>query len=295
MDEWMTHKQGKGPLEQDMELDLRSGSEMDFEMKSDLRSQSKSGVSSQSEIEPLSFLWLTGWSMQADVWDEQIAKWPQYKHDKVDFTHCDSKEALLEMAEAALKSIASASTTVVIVGWSMGAMLALELAVMYPNFIQSMFLVGASGQFIRSMHTPNGVHERMLRRMRDQLVVDRVALLRAFDISMFAKSELDQGQELKWLKQREDQPLPSLPSLVSGLDYLGQFNIYEQVSRITMPIHILNGSEDTICSSSGAMQLAGVLSQGNCSIWEGVGHVPFQTNPTRFNNWMQERLQHGCT
>ncbi|WP_442600828.1 alpha/beta fold hydrolase [Paenibacillus sp. KN14-4R] len=236
------------------------------------------------------FLWLSGWSVHAQIWDEQVARWPEGRHLQVDFTGCTQLGQLFPLVEKALFSLSSSSTPVIIVGWSMGAMLALELAAKHPDLVCALFLVGATGQFVRSDEAPHGAHERLLRRMRSQLTLDREEVLRAFDKSMFSKSEVSLGLDQIWAKDRADQVPTSIQSLEIGLDYLSQYKMYPQLESIRTPTFLLNGHADIICSSQGALQLFESLSTCECTIWEEAGHVPFWTEQERFYKWMQERF-----
>ncbi|WP_096436854.1 alpha/beta fold hydrolase [Alteribacter populi] len=238
-----------------------------------------------------SFLWVSGWSVDSRVWEEQMMRWPERIHKKVDFNGCKSVDEMMLIAEAALKKLTS---PVVIVGWSLGAMTALDLAYRHPDRVHSVFLIGGTGQFIRSNEFPHGTDERSLRRLKRQVSLNPKGAIEGFDLQMFSPSEVKQGKYESWQSFRKESSV-NQGALEVGLDYLRQFTIGKKTRSIRTPAYLLTGIEDAICPYLGAKQLEASLPQSEFTCWDHAGHLPFWTEADRFFHWMKERVDSGIT
>jgi pimeloyl-[acyl-carrier protein] methyl ester esterase len=236
-----------------------------------------------------SILWLPGWSASPDVWRETIETMPHGAHEVCDFALCEHPGDLLDTARAALIGLRA---PVEVVGWSLGAMVALELAGIEPERIGTLALVSATDRFVgrsdgQKPDGEGGWPERILRRMQDRLRQDPVAVLEDFDRRMFTQAEREAGDDTRWIAGR-DAVLPSIASLKSGLDYLCGFSA--RPDSVTAMVHMLHGSDDVICPLGGAQRLAAVLPRSELTVWEGSGHVPFWTRPAAFSRWLHDCL-----
>lgn len=227
---------------------------------------------------PNSFLWLSGWSVYKEVWDEQISFWPQAVHQKIDFSMCTRKEDHLPQVQQALLQL---PTPVCIVGWSLGAFVALELWNKTTHPRHSFYLTGVGSQFVRSDLYPYAWDQRVLKRMKKQLDINPAEVLQQFDKKIFSHG----GHDEKWHKLRETTP--SIASLHAGLDYLIDFT-FEPSLNCNTPTFLLGGEEDPITSSEGTIHLHQHLPHSTLTQWKDAGHIPFLTHPQQFHKWMRK-------
>ncbi|SFJ26417.1 alpha/beta fold hydrolase [Thermoflavimicrobium dichotomicum] len=237
--------------------------------------------------ESITFLWFSGWSVPAAVWQEIIQPFPDFRHALIDFNDCPDVEAIREKGKQAWENITSSSA--IIVGWSLGSLVALELAAMDQKKIQAMFLVGSTVQFVRSSVFSHGCDPRQLEWMKRQLVKKPEQVLSAFDGQMFSVSEREAGFLENWSRWRGSE-IPAVDALKAGLDYLKQFQMDHLFHDIDVPVFLLTGAEDDICPLKGAQVLAEKLPRAELTVWEQVGHVPFWTRPSAFTDWIKGRL-----
>ncbi|MEW6583673.1 MAG: alpha/beta hydrolase [Actinomycetota bacterium] len=228
------------------------------------------------------FLWLPGWSAGAGTWREAIDRAPEGAHRVCGFSSCARAGDLRDAARAALDAQPGPVT---LVGWSLGAMVALELARDLPGRVRRLCLVGATDRFVAASGEPGGWPERVLTRMGARLAEDATGVLEAFDRRMFSPDERRAGHAERWIAARDG--VPPLPSLRAGLDYLRGFSV--DAAAIRVPARLLHGAEDEICPPAGAERLAGALPDARLTVWEGAGHAPFFTDPGRFARWLD-----GC-
>ncbi|OYD06911.1 alpha/beta fold hydrolase [Paludifilum halophilum] len=236
------------------------------------------------------FLWIPGWGADSGVWSAERRRWnaPGDWHLTVNWTSLDRPESVREIVWKALHRLSG--IPVYILGWSMGAMAALEAALSRPEGIRGLYLAGAAPQFRYSRDYPAGWRDRVLVQMRRRLVSDLPKVLAAFDRRMFSRWECVDGWFEQW--RREGRPrMMNVGDLSAGLEYLRRFSIVKEVSRLRVPVHLLHGGEDVIAPLQGADLLAERLPEGRLTIWEKAGHLPFWTQPERFHQWLKERIE----
>ncbi|MCH5585219.1 alpha/beta hydrolase [Shimazuella sp. AN120528] len=237
-----------------------------------------------------SFLWISGWSLTSDMWKPFIKKWPNVHHHSLSFENCKTVEQIEEHAVQIFQKIEH--KPVIIIGWSLGAMITLQLALQYPKQINHLFLIAGVSSFIRTKHHKFGWHELAIKRMKKQLDRDVHQTIRLFDQTMFTQHEKLSGCEEEWHKEMREN-IPSVSSLQAGLDYLQQFSFDEHTKFIHTPVSLLSGEKDEICSLNSTQYLANQLASSTHSVWKETGHACFYTNQEKFHQWIQEGLPHA--
>jgi pimeloyl-[acyl-carrier protein] methyl ester esterase len=235
--------------------------------------------------EQQSFLWISGWSISADIWGPYYKKWPFANHYALSFDTCEHVEQILEKAVHTIQQIGG---RVIIVGWSLGAMVALQLASQFPEQVSHLFLISGVAEFVNKERNGVGWDKRVLRRMKKLLQIDAYNVIRLFDQKMFSTKEKKAGDLDRW-NEAYRKNLPSLPSLQAGLDFLEQFSFDDQ-SYIQIPVFLLSGAEDEVCPTVSTLALAKQLSRSNCTILKESGHVCFWTQREQFQQWIKEGL-----
>lgn len=136
------------------------------------------------------FVWLTGWSAHPRVWDPVLRRFPDATHQRVDFNGCHHPKSVQSRAK---KALLSSPKPVHLVGWSLGAMVALELASQFPKWIRALYLIGGTGQFVRDTTYPHGWDARILKRMERRLQTHPDEVLADFDRQLFSPAEQATG------------------------------------------------------------------------------------------------------
>jgi pimeloyl-[acyl-carrier protein] methyl ester esterase len=214
--------------------------------------------------------------------------WPNVHHLTVDFGQCQHIKEIEEYVEKALTPRDHSS--IIVIGWSLGSMVALQKAIPCASRIQGMFLIGSTAQFVKSKENPYGCDPRQIVWLKRKIKKNPIKGLADFDQQMFSQSEVEAGEWRRWCETAR-LAIPSVSSLLIGLDYLQQFQIDpKSLSAMQFPIFLLSGAEDNICPPSGAKWLTDHLSRAKLTIWEETGHLPFWTQPQRFLTWMKEGL-----
>ncbi len=228
-------------------------------------------------------LWIHGWSADAGVWEQLAECFPEAEHRFLDFSAVREPSQFNSAIDHAL---CSRSGAWMVVGWSMGAMLALQAA--FPQALQEdggnapyridkLVLIGGTLRFVHSDRTL-GWPERVLERMKKKLREDAASVVAEFRQSMLSPADRTadpSGPDV--VLQGEIGLSPA--ALAAGLDYLTSADLRAWWQRwITMDPNLraqtlwIHGSDDPICP-------AAAVPQGNDQymLLEGAGHAPFLT------------------
>jgi pimeloyl-[acyl-carrier protein] methyl ester esterase len=161
-----------------------------------------------------------------------------------------------------------------VVGWSLGAIRALEAALTVD--VAGLVLVAATPQFVRRGNWRLGWPPRVLERMQDALAGDLDGLQDAFEDQMFAPGEM------RVAIPRETDP----HVLAAGLRYLGEFSLLERLDEVRCPVRLLHGGADRLIPVAAAEALAAALPDADLTVWDEAGHAPHLTQPDRFRAWL---------
>ncbi len=138
----------------------------------------------------------------------------------------------------------------IIVAWSLGGMIAQEIAAMNPHLISKLVLINSSSCFVKKEDQPFGVEVSVLRSMKQGLKKDFNQTLKNF-ISLVYKSKNEDFISSK-LKTATQFPLDNL---IYGLDYFLNIDLRDLEYKIDFPIHIFHSQEDQIINPQSASLL----------------------------------------
>ncbi len=236
----------------------------------------------------LRFIWLPGWSYTPDMYRHIIAMIDEavggHNHFAVDFSKYAKPADLIE--EMAVQNT-ERSSTVIIVGWSLGAMVAEKIIESTAEHISAAFLVSASPSFIKSDLYPYGLPKSRLHVLKKRILSDPDNAVADFRNSISSNPELRTMAISHTATDRTPQK-----TLLAGLDFLADYKIDPDRSRtIRIPIYLLHGRKDDICPVEGAEQLQNTYLQSRLSISEEAGHdIPF-VQPCYFVKWILKLLK----
>ena len=136
-----------------------------------------------------------------------------------------------------------------IVGWSMGASLALLLALKYPEKVRRIFLIGGTPCFRRAWKESN---------------------LRAFRM-MIRKKGISAFRELAGLGNFSDTV--QMETIMRMLDDYINLDLSGKIGSVSNEVFIIHGEEDRVVPPAEALKLRDELPDGNVIILKG-GHFP---------------------
>ena len=169
---------------------------------------------------------------------------------------------------ATLDALAS-EEPVMLAGWSLGGLLALDYACRQPEHVRALALISATARFCATTDYPCGAPERNLRAMMILLKKSPAEVLRQF----FADVAAPAAPAATELAARASTALEmGLDRLLAGLQQLRMLDLRMNVGRLRMPTLLLHGRADLVIPCAASEWLAARLPAARLRIVEGAGH-----------------------
>ena len=154
-----------------------------------------------------------------------------------------------------------------IIGWSSGALLALELAIFWPDRVRRLVLCSATCSFCMRSDYAFGVEASRVRAMRRQLGQNPAKV-----VSNFVRQL---GGELE-RHQVEIQGEIDVSALRTGLDYLLNTDLRALLDTVVAPTLLLHGTLDSVVPSDASGYVCGRLPNSRLKLLGGAGHCFWQ-------------------
>jgi len=171
-------------------------------------------------------------------------------------------------------------TGAALVGWSMGAQVALEALSLSRRRVAALVLVSGTPRFTAAEDWPHGLREASVRALARLLVRQPERTLRAFFEGMFVPGELCAERALEIERSvAEGAPPPSLAAIRAGLD---AFIVADQRSRaaeVAVPALVIHGERDPVCLPGAARWMAERIPGARLALLQGLGHAPLLSRP----------------
>jgi len=172
-------------------------------------------------------------------------------------------------------------TNCILVGWSLGGLVAQQIAHSHPKKLKQLVLVCSSPKFSKSTDWP-GIEPKVLDFFTQQLELDFSKTLQRF-LAIQAMGSVNARQDVKIIQQAvQPYPQPSPVALAAGLDMLQNIDLREQFRILPIPCQMFFGRLDTLVPD----KVAAFIQQLNPSIMIEVitdaSHAPFISNTESF-------------
>ena len=240
--------------------------------------------------------WIPGWAADSRVFDSLISELevsPGGRAVPFDIPWSSGPARSAEgnsYCEALLARLAGdkiASGGVNLVGWSLGALVALETAAARPDAVRSLALISACGSFVKRPGNPHGKDRRIIQRMKRRLGADPAGLIADFQREMFGPGREELYESFR--QKAGSGYLEMEPAaLEQGLDYLLNTDPRDSFQRITCPVLVLHAADDTIIDFRLGEELAAALPGAVFVPLEAGGHIPFRGAEKKFAGLLGE-------
>jgi pimeloyl-[acyl-carrier protein] methyl ester esterase len=167
-----------------------------------------------------------------------------------------------------------------IVGWSLGAMLALAWAGRYPAQVERLVLAGATPRFLAAADWPHGLSPDLYRSFGALAAPGGAARARARIAALSAHGDGAAHAVLGALRAAQraapaGHPLP-------GLGWLEVLDLRDQLAALRQPVRLVHGLHDALVPVAAARWLAAALPDATLVIDEHAGHAPFAARAAAF-------------
>lgn len=170
-----------------------------------------------------------------------------------------------------------------LLGWSLGGLIASQLALTRPALIQTLTLLASSPCFVARENWP-GIQPRVLNTFRDELSTDFQGTIQRF-LAVQALGSPDAKREIKTMRELlVGLPEPRPEALVAGLRFLAETDLRSAMREIAVPVQRIYGRRDSLVPANIARDFPG-------EILTGSAHAPFLTEPARVTELVSAHIQ----
>ncbi len=225
---------------------------------------------------------LHGWGMHGGIWGEfgqMLAE--EFSVHALDLPGYGGRVSVAPysldtLARTLLQDMPARS---VVLGWSLGGMVAQRLAALAPERVAKLILVGSSPRFCRDEDWPEAMPPAILDAFESQMKGDAATTLYRF-LAIQSLGGEDARAQVALLKRFiAERPLPTEQTLRQGLALLRHGDVRPHLAEIHQPACLIQGEQDTVVPASAARRLAGLLPNAELHVLPGCAHAPFLTRP----------------
>ena len=229
---------------------------------------------------------LHGWGMNADVWEGIV---PSLANDfRVTVIDLPGHGRSVDpVGEYSLVGLAAQVLDVIphhaiLVGWSLGGMVATQLALDNPGHLNQLVLVASAPQFIRDDSWPNGIEPAVLDGFAGDLRNGFQQTVKRFIAIQSLGSEHARQQQHALRERVFRHGNPQVSALEGGLRLLQDTDLRPRLNELDLPVLLLVGQYDTLFRPAAAQQTLKLIPHAHLEIIPGAGHAPFISHPDVF-------------
>lgn len=198
-------------------------------------------------------VFLHGLGETRDVWNPVIKQLPQTEYISLDVLRTKPPLAYWSLEDVCTQIADSLTEPVHLVGLSLGAVIALKIAITHPDKVSSLFV-----------SAPQAKPPKLLMSLQKTLM--RVL-------------------PTKWVCP----PQLSKPEMLGVLDNLKDLDLTSQLPALSMPLTVVCGSKDK-ANLLAARRISSLIPTAHLEVIQGVGHQWHATHPQLFACYLSKHL-----
>ena len=252
---------------------------------------------------------LHGWGVNSAVWQPMV----QHLDKNVEITTIDLPGFGLNLSEtvspysfAKVVDLIQASITQpsIIVGWSLGGLIATDIALRYPDKVLGLVTVASSPCFLAKDKSINdteyafkawpGIQPDVLKMFHQQLAQNTKKTIDGF-LKIQAMGSPNVRQDIKLIRDLVMQyEVPKKKTLDESLALLETVDLRNQLNNINTPALRLYGKLDSLVPKAAIDLISSLMPESDVHVFEKASHAPFISHPEIFNevllNWINKTL-----
>ncbi|SET85388.1 pimeloyl-ACP methyl ester esterase BioH [Thalassotalea agarivorans] len=252
----------------------------------------KLSLSSFGEGQPIVFI--HGWGLNSGVWlpiaQELQSDFQVITIDLPGFgqnlSTIPAQYSLTNVAEMIADAIPD---NAILVGWSLGGLVATQIALDFPNKVKKLVTVASTPCFVEKEAWP-GIKPHLLQGFHSQLSDDIEKTLSNF-LKIQAMGSPQVRQDIKQIKQLVmDLPIPQKSTLDDSLSLLDTVDLRQTLVNVQQPFLRLYGKLDSLVPKKAIALINELSPKSDHIVFDKASHAPFISHPETFvetlKNWI---------
>lgn len=167
----------------------------------------------------------------------------------------------------------------IVLGWSLGGMLALELGRRHARHLRALILMATTPKFIAGPDWEHGLEPAVLDEFSRGLGLDYRRTVQNF-LALQTRGDEHALETLRSLRSKlASHGEPDQRALATGLDVLRSADLRDDLPRVTLPALVIAGEHDRLTPPGAGRELAVRLPMARFLCVERSGHAPFLSHP----------------
>lgn len=237
---------------------------------------------------------LHGWGFNLNIWSSIVTPLQQcFRLTLVDLPGFGRSKTM--PAEYTLSAIVDEIIKVmpqraIYMAWSLGSLVAQQLAINKPQRVSQLISVCASPRLLVAENWP-GVSVDLLQQFKRGIENNPKKMLKRF-ASMLSLSDQQPKQLSQLLYEKILQyGLPQRQALLAGLQILSDTDLRSQCRHLQCPQNYILGDQDLLVHRSMPAAIKQMMPASDVEQIDGAGHIPFMTHTQRFLQIVSQLIQ----
>ena len=183
----------------------------------------------------------------------------------------------------------------ILVGWSLGGMIAIELAARMTNKVGALILLSSTPCFVQKPDWPHGTDEKQLLAVLQKLKKDKHGALNNF-IAEVAYGDVSPRTTIRILREIVAKNMASDEVLTGGLEILRHQDLRGSLLNVRCPTGIISGMNDHLVAKTTGKAMQSLRPEMHLIEIDNAGHAPFISQQKK-TAWAINRLSEkfSCT
>ncbi|HEX6590880.1 MAG TPA: pimeloyl-ACP methyl ester esterase BioH [Moraxellaceae bacterium] len=230
----------------------------------------------------LELVLLHGWGLHSGVWKPLLPLLtPHFRVTCVDLPGFGRSPATISYAAFFDAVLPLVPARALWVGWSLGGLLALEMAARHPERVQALSLIAATPCFLQRDDWRPAMALTVFEDFVASLQESPLLTLESF-LSLQCKGSASMRSDIRFLHEVVEQgPNLATATLLNGLQLLERGDLRTKFAALRQPVQFLLGEKDVLVPASLQVSLKVLRAGTDIVVIPQAAHVPFLSHPQR--------------
>ena len=227
-----------------------------------------------------------GWGMNSAVWEQCTNNLPDWVQVVlVDLPgHGELSNEEVGDFNSMVNTVAAEVTKPVIwVGWSLGGLVCLRLAELFPEKVLGLCLVATNPCFIKKEGWQSAIDQSVFDDFSASLKYDIDKTIKRFLALQAAGSKTTMTTVKKLHNALRSRGHAKAEALNLGLNALSEIDVRDSLKRIDLPMQWILGSKDSLVPVALVDSLQSISPSSEIVVLDGAAHAPFISHTDEFS------------